>query len=559
MLNEEDGFDIKPRELMRVRTMNRWLMRVPNGDKSKDTTSFDEVESLEDGSPPLLEYHPSLPLQPNHEAAVQAMQHSPEDPSEMAGYEDALERSGKRRRKRSRFMTDSSGASVRFPSEMTIDEARIILQLDQTAYRCLRSTFQQICNEECVSKKTVAGPERWEASKTRLVREMPELQNTLWVSTENAESKKLALDAICTDVTKRMRTLETRMTLAEARNVLGVNPQESREIRTTFQQVLRDARFVGKISPSPQQWEELKLRWGERSDIIKKILTDEDGEPVADQQQTRALEVLARDVMKRLRDDRVRKPSTKDPQQFHSSPPTGSLHEDHEGGSIKLSQTHGSSPLTDHLGLGDGMTPSNFDDMSEASHASQLAFSPTSDGLNPHLPLSLQSQTSSLSDTRDGLPQPSRVLGSSMPAGMSLESQMDSSLLLANTQPSFLDQPYVPEQFGSAAPTPQVFHQCPTVPTACAVYLRLHPSSSFVSQNALWIATIMSPSLQELRHAAEDKFPGSLCMRVEGILKDGKGGELPLQIEQDQELYAYLAHLQGAAPTFNVQLVWKSS
>ena len=35
ILNEEDGFDIKERELMRVRAKNRWLLRVPNGMKSR--------------------------------------------------------------------------------------------------------------------------------------------------------------------------------------------------------------------------------------------------------------------------------------------------------------------------------------------------------------------------------------------------------------------------------------------------------------------------------------------------------------------------------------------
>ncbi|PHH68940.1 hypothetical protein CDD83_5875 [Cordyceps sp. RAO-2017] len=35
VLNEEDGFEIKARELMRLRTRNRWLLRAPNGDKSR--------------------------------------------------------------------------------------------------------------------------------------------------------------------------------------------------------------------------------------------------------------------------------------------------------------------------------------------------------------------------------------------------------------------------------------------------------------------------------------------------------------------------------------------
>jgi hypothetical protein len=43
-LNDE-GFDIKERELMRVRAKNRWLLRVPNGMKSKKRDSDQDVIS----------------------------------------------------------------------------------------------------------------------------------------------------------------------------------------------------------------------------------------------------------------------------------------------------------------------------------------------------------------------------------------------------------------------------------------------------------------------------------------------------------------------------------
>jgi hypothetical protein len=43
ILNEEDGFDIKERELMRVRAKNRWLLRVPNGMKTRQRDSEVDV------------------------------------------------------------------------------------------------------------------------------------------------------------------------------------------------------------------------------------------------------------------------------------------------------------------------------------------------------------------------------------------------------------------------------------------------------------------------------------------------------------------------------------
>ncbi len=55
ILNEEDGFDIKERELMRVRAKNRWLLRVPNGMKTRKRDSelevIDQLQSVlfEDG------------------------------------------------------------------------------------------------------------------------------------------------------------------------------------------------------------------------------------------------------------------------------------------------------------------------------------------------------------------------------------------------------------------------------------------------------------------------------------------------------------------------------
>ncbi len=49
ILNEEDGFEIKERELMRVRAKNRWLLRVPNGMKPrKQNLEMDVTDQLPD-------------------------------------------------------------------------------------------------------------------------------------------------------------------------------------------------------------------------------------------------------------------------------------------------------------------------------------------------------------------------------------------------------------------------------------------------------------------------------------------------------------------------------
>ncbi len=430
---------------------------------------------------------------------------------------------------------------------MTIDEARDILSLDASAYRTVRCNFQQICQEDSVSRKTEAGPERWEGAKYRLIRSSSELQQALWGGrgSGSEESRQLALDVICTDVTKRLRTLETRLTLGEAKAILGVNPTESRELRSVLNDALAESQFASKSDASPEQWEELKQKWGEQSTLVKSILMDS-GQDEEAKAKHRALDTVASDVMKRLRDQRSRG-GTKKARASHSGIGASSHRRSRPGRNSR------SSPSQDQVDLGDSLACSTFDDMSEVSHASQMAFSPGSDAIGGHLPMSLQSQSSTISDNG----QSSGVLGPGLPSAMQLDSPMSSSLLLTpNSQSAFMSQAYVQQHYAQATPPAQVYQQ---PASACAVYLRPHPSSSFVASTTLWVATLGSQSLQELREAAVAKFPGAVCLRVEGVIKDGKGGELPLQIEQEQELSAYMAHLQGASPTFNVQLVWKTT
>lgn len=47
ILNNE-GFDIKERELMRLRAKNRWLLRVPNGMKSASRPAAAAPQAEED-------------------------------------------------------------------------------------------------------------------------------------------------------------------------------------------------------------------------------------------------------------------------------------------------------------------------------------------------------------------------------------------------------------------------------------------------------------------------------------------------------------------------------
>ena len=79
------------------------------------------------------------------------------------------------------------------------------------------------------------------------------------------------------------------------------------------------------------------------------------------------------------------------------------------------------------------------------------------------------------------------------------------------------------------------------------------------SPSRLWVSTLSSSSVHELRSLAAQKFPGTIALRIEGVIKQPNGHEITLPIDQDEELEAYLG-IQGSKPFFSVQLVtpWKA-
>jgi hypothetical protein len=142
--------------------------------------------------------------------------------------------------------------------------------------------------------------------------------------------------------------------------------------------------------------------------------------------------------------------------------------------------------------------------------------------------------------------------------------QIDPSLLLAAANdPSLMNrnmgnhfsEQYADQQF--AAQAAQVAFPSPSI--SIAVYFRLHPASDIQTNNRLWVSTLSSVSVEEVRHLATSKFPGTVAIRLEGIIKQANGHEMTLPVDQDDELEAYLSAISGGKPIFSVQLVsaWK--
>ncbi|KAI2282383.1 hypothetical protein LOZ03_006832, partial [Ophidiomyces ophidiicola] len=173
ILNEE-GYEIKERELMRLRSKNRWLLRVPNGMKAG---SVDDGEPLGDGQDHHDHDHNQSPDQPptpavgeqdglmpgtgaegmEHDAAATAAAANAEmydgttkslplEPMSQAKRQERLARlqeesdarwATKKRRRRTRgwagLPADPPGPP-RFPSETTLDESKMYLCLDEATY-----------------------------------------------------------------------------------------------------------------------------------------------------------------------------------------------------------------------------------------------------------------------------------------------------------------------------------------------------------------------------------------------------------------------------------------
>lgn len=507
ILNDE-GFEIKERELMRVRAKNRWLLRVPNGMKSQSGIQSPMQQPEDEGLLALQQevYKTEEPFNDSgalpSETAVQRPTSTSLSPGVLAKRKERLDRlkaesaerwAARKRRRRTRgwagLPADPPGPP-RFPSETTIDESKKYLSLDNALYRQVRDQFQSVCEQSGFIKKTVAGPERWQAAKDRLINESPHLQQVFWTDPNQLDAKALALDVVCTDVTKRMRTLERRMTIAEAKNVLGINPEESRQIRDAFYDTLKSDHFTSKLEAGDEHWKELKDRWIHNSELLQQILASGPADPNYTTR-LKALEVLCRDVMKRLRDDQTKR----DPSRKQSA----------------------SQP-------DDVQSP-----MSNGSHAVNHSFGGgISNGIS-----TLASQA---------------LASAPIAAGDLGDMQIDPSLLQAANDPSFAATTtehdpgttfgYVDPVLGST-----VLHT--------PVYLRISPQSRQHGSSKTWVEKLATRSVAELRQLVAARYPDSVITKIEGVDKDENGNEICFLIDEDDELDAYLTHVQGRKASFS--------
>jgi len=362
------------------------------------------------------------------------------------------------------------------------------------------------------------------------------------------------LDVVCSDVTKRMRTLERRMTIAEAKNALGVNPEESRQLRNAFYQVLKGDHFTSKLEAGEDHWKELKAQWINGSELLQNILAPGDQDP-HHQQKVKAMEVLCRDVMKRLRDDQTKRDPTRK-KKFDSN---------FTAPDPNMSPYNGSPPQNNFQpGPDDNLIRAAALAQAQNNMHNEVASSRPPPQQPRGQPGSSRTQSQAQAQARQAQAQ---VQAHSQVMMDHNDLQIDPSLLLAAandpslmsrgmhnqfSDPQSYDQQYA-AQAGQGGFAPQ--------PSSFAVYFRLHSASEVQPGVRLWVSTLNSLSVDELRQSATAKFPGAFALRLEGVIKQATGQEMTLPIDQDEELEAYFAAIQGQKAIFVVQLfaAWKSN
>ena len=567
ILNNE-GIEINERQLAKVRKQNRLWMRESRKSKSsafgedgpsKGETALDQANN--GGSEPstgqngLRDGDEEGSVIPEEIIAKRQERQA----RLMAESEERLKsRTRRRRTRRWAGLPPDEGLGPRFPSELTLAESVVELNLDKPQYRKVRQEFERICRTHNVIKKTICGPEKWTEVKNKLISNFPQLQTVFWgpeAGFLGQTRKPMALDVICMDVTKRLRTHGQHISIADAKNTLSLTPEEGREVRAAFDAILRADFFTGKLDSTKEHWEEPKDQWINDSIQLRLALSLGQAD-LAYQSKVKAIESIARDVQKRNRDRQTKEVFPREGVETQillqenaidrtslnaalgaskTSHPVNEIRRQgqSQGTNARQVQSPGGVVLQDLGVLVD--TPPPIARMTGLDPMSTLASQALAQGTPTHM------------QSRDY-------------TGM----QIDPSLLEAASLPIERQQQQREEQT-EYNNNHDIFTQLqhanssPTTRSAKSVYFRLSPASllRFPSVPKLWLDTLPARThdVNDVRAMAVQKLglEGiATVQRVEG-LTSGEGAQR-WEIGEDDELEAYLLHVGTGKATFVLEV-----
>ncbi|KAG8533966.1 uncharacterized protein KY384_001709 [Bacidia gigantensis] len=570
ILNAE-GFNVSDRQLAKVRRKDGLKMRDPNGDqpslKRKRQTedgAADEEENadadigLDDENFTEAEPPPQprvIPLE------VQIKRQSRQAQLWAESAERLQNRTRRRRTKGWAGLPPDVGLPPRFPSELTLEEGRTLLGLDKKLYTDIRSTFEDICKAHEVNRKSSCAPGLWPWVKEELISRVPHLQNIFRIpeaASYESNREPMALDLICMDVTKKIRTTGKYLSLGDSKNLLGLTPDESRDIRKIFFDVLKEDFFTIKLDVTKEHWESLKEKWIQQSPRLQREFQNLDDSDVWHMKH-KALEAIARDVQKRNRDDQIQRDPNKAQKESKKKEPKPK-----KGKQDKKEKKERPLKQPKEKGVTHGpehRTPSGRPPWMPATPPPQsspsLASAPTNNA--PEARVVPMESPSEAGQTPFPAPTPQTQHLTFLPTQTPNKDQ---------SPPSRPSQPTVDASFtfpeadlqidpslleAAALPSTQGFGTRPTAyrqpSDATSIYIRPSPASlqKYPNITKLWLDTITPPyALPVLRAVMARKLTGAYTVvRIEG-LADGRTVYNQLgsawEIDEDEILEAYMSY-----------------
>ncbi|KAL2125458.1 hypothetical protein VTJ04DRAFT_1823 [Mycothermus thermophilus] len=671
----DEGFQVSERDLQRIRTRNGWKLRTsvpyardpsainatsqsPEGEGDGEEDSDSDRDGADDANTDANDWNYGAGALDPVEAQVQeeslnAMREAQREQRrrmlEMEFYQRWLTKKRRRHTRSYGGLPPDPPGPPRFPSETTLAEAKEILQLDKDTYNAVREKFYNICVSQGVYKKTLIGPERWESLKEQLIRETMYLRAVMWDQTD-MDKKKLAIEIIACDVTKRIRMENMKIKYGEAKTILGINPEQGRQLREQLYNLLALERVKNRVEDGPEIFESIKQRWIAGSELLNSVVnatSDPDHE-----RKMKAIKAIYRDGWRRYQDDVVRKGKT----------PTILLPPDKrvppkrpkQGGRKKKSSDDAAQDTGASASAATSEAPASSErETSEAAPAEAAPSQPAFSQQAPIQPAPNQQAQQTRDEPRPILPAPTQPASQSTPSqstpaqpkrrgrppgrltnkdrysryrlGPVFEGPYADQPGLSASPPGTSTTPAAPGIQTETLPAPAPAHQPPMQqpppplppphqvpmqqqqqqqqqqqppqthqitmqqqPLAHQISMQQHPPPVYAARvpppepeppasnglaaffklssasqmmfgmlsGAQWIAPLSSRTMGELKRAAVLKTPGAICYKIEGMVKDGRGGELPLPVSDDDELQTYLEHVgDRGAPTFRVYVV----
>lgn len=593
---QAEGFDITAHYVEEIRKEQGWMMKPGRSNRRSDSSGRRSSSPvLPSSSPPPLR----IEMRYLDSPAIQGT---------------SLQKKPKGWQKSRGRVTPHS------KSQLPAGEARRRLSIDPAAYKNIRDVFQLLCRQRDITVKSEAPDADWQEAKRELVSRLPELRKVMHQEQGDVKcrhERELALDIVCATAARDALRSTWNPGPVASRKILGISLDEWREAMETLYKLIDASGTPFMMDLSPQQRLDMQKEWAKVSPTMAKLVGRRPSPDDDDAQQwNKAYKCLFTNAFSQYRLQRRREliqdtkgadgtagrksRASRTRKKLPMAAPQRSY-------SSRQQQDSSEEEILSE-GQDEAMSEPYDEDMSDTDDESTTR--PASYGMKslpglapeqqetyggkqvPTSPASITWESSrieyGMSDSDEEMLEPAanknakhQEYGSKGPRISPEQEQPDEDQDAYQDTDVDTDEEFKPKRDYLLRKTKDETHDLryrdippdsdadsdasssplapATAPPPYVAYMRLHPTSAFYSAKILWVAIVSSGSLDGLRGAAANKFPGTACSSITGIVKDGRGSEAGLRISDEDELAAYLEHVGDSPPTFSVQLVWKAS